>query len=157
MVNTASIEKSPIVDDDIDISGLDFSDIEQKYAVEEVDAFSTIVIVDGLPVVGEDREERLLSVLKKIFAKYAKIKEDGVRMPMVPDTKKEGQKVSKGFLFVDCVSEEDARELVKSMDNYKLDKSHTLYANKFIDFDRIMSTPEEYVEPKKEEYKDKVS
>ena len=140
---------------EIDFSSIDFSDIEKKYAVEEPDAFSTIVIIDGAPVVNAEREARLVTVLQKIFGKFAKLRENGLHMPMVDDAKKPGQKTSKGFLFVDCLTEHDAKELVKNVDNYKLDKAHTLNATKFIDFERFMNVPEEYQPPKKEEYHEK--
>lgn len=74
---------------------IDFSDIYEKHQVKVEDDLDTIVVVDGAPIVDENKEEKLLTVLKKLFTKGAgEIKEGGMWMPM--ETNAEGKKESKG-------------------------------------------------------------
>lgn len=60
------------------------------------------------------------------------------------------------FLFVQLESVDDAKAVVKNLNGYALDKAHTLIANFFADFERFLAVPDEYVPPKKEEFKQKV-
>lgn len=67
---------------DLDLSKIDFSDIESKYRVEFDAGLDTVLIVDNLPVVGASKEQKLLNLIIKKFSKHSKIKDDGVYMPM---------------------------------------------------------------------------
>jgi translation initiation factor 3 subunit B len=40
---------------------------------KETDGIESVVVVDGLPVVGEDRMEKLKGVIRKIFGKFGTI------------------------------------------------------------------------------------
>jgi spore coat protein CotH len=51
----------------IDISKVDFSDLERKYAVSEEDPLENVIIVDGTPSVDVGKKDKLLLVLKKKF------------------------------------------------------------------------------------------
>lgn len=74
---------------------IDFSDIYAKHKVTIDEGLDTIVVVDGAPIVDENKEEKLLSVLKKLFTKGAgEIKDGGMWMPMSPNA--EGKRESKG-------------------------------------------------------------
>ncbi|CAO3648577.1 unnamed protein product [Cunninghamella blakesleeana] len=133
---------------------IDFSDIYEKHQVVEEDDFNTIVVVDGAPVVNEKKEEKLVSVLTKLFVKGAgEIKEGGIWMPMSPNA--EGKLESKGYLFIDFETAESAHAAVKNLDGHKMSKSHQLSVNKFIDVEKYTNMPEKYVEPHIEEYQPK--
>lgn len=58
-------------------------------------------------------------------------------------------------MFLELETAEEATEVVKKGDNYRLDKSHVLAVNRFGDFDKFMSTPDMYQPPVKVEYTDK--
>ena len=85
----------------IDIASIDFSDLEKQYSVDQTDSYiQTVLIVDNVPLVDEQKEEKLVSVLRKIMAKSGgKLKEgvEGLCMPMVEDPAK-GKKMSKGYV-----------------------------------------------------------
>lgn len=74
---------------------INFDDIYEKHQISTENDFDTIVVVDGAPIVDEAKEQKLLSVLTKLFTKGAgEIKEDGIWMPMTPN--EEGKKTSSG-------------------------------------------------------------
>jgi translation initiation factor 3 subunit B len=86
--------------DDVDTLDeyIDYSDIEAKYAVHVADQFDTILVIDGVPVVDEDKKDKLLTVIRKQFVKEGvSIKQDGFIMPM---EQSKGKLMSKG-----CVSQ----------------------------------------------------
>lgn len=74
---------------------INFDDIYEKYEVSTENDFDTIVVVDGAPIVDEAKQEKLITVLTKLFTKGAgEIKENGIWMPMTPN--EEGKKTSSG-------------------------------------------------------------
>ncbi|KAI8084466.1 WD40-repeat-containing domain protein [Halteromyces radiatus] len=133
---------------------IDFSDIYEKHTVTQEDDFNTIVVVDGAPIVDEAKEEKLLTVLKKLFTKGAgDIKDGGIWMPMSPNDA--GKMESKGYLFIDFETAESAYAAVKNLDGHKMSKSHQLSVNKFTDVEKYTKMSDEYVEPTIEEYSPK--
>ncbi|KAI7859386.1 eukaryotic translation initiation factor eIF2A-domain-containing protein [Circinella umbellata] len=130
---------------------IDFSDIYEQHEVQVDDDLDTIVVVDGAPVVDEAKEEKLVSVLKKLFTKNAgEVKEGGIWMPMAPNDK--GKKESKGYLFIDFESPESAHAAVKNLDGHKMSKSHQLSVNKFTDVEKYSKLGDEYAEPEIEDF-----
>ncbi|KAI9472227.1 MAG: eukaryotic translation initiation factor eIF2A-domain-containing protein [Benjaminiella poitrasii] len=130
---------------------INFDDIYEKHQVSTENDFDTIVVVDGAPIVDEAKEEKLLTVLSKLFTKGAgEIKENGIWMPMTPND--EGKKTSSGYLFIDFQSPESAHTAVKNLDGHKLSKTVTLSVNKFTDVEKYSDMNEEYVEPQIEPY-----
>ncbi len=74
---------------------INFDDIYEKHEISTENDFDTIVVVDGAPIVDEAKEEKLMTVLTKLFAKGAgEMKENGIWMPMTPN--EEGKKTSSG-------------------------------------------------------------
>ncbi|KAJ3040110.1 Translation initiation factor 3 subunit b [Rhizophlyctis rosea] len=129
---------------------LDFSDIEARYAVDTNDSYDNIVIVDGTPIVGESKAERLLAVIRKIFKNIGEIRDNGIYMPRDAAT---GQ--SKGFMFIEFATPEQAALAVKQANNHKMDSKHTLSVFKFNDIERFASMPDEFVEPEAEPFVEK--
>ncbi|RCH94154.1 Translation initiation factor 3 subunit b, partial [Rhizopus stolonifer] len=125
---------------------INFDDIYEKHYVDTETDFDTIVVVDGAPIVDEAKEEKLITVLTKLFTKSAgEIKESGIWMPMTPN--EEGKKTSSGYLFIDFVTPESAHAAVKNLDGHKLSKSVVLSVNKFTDVEKYNDMNEQYVEP----------
>ncbi|RUS33046.1 hypothetical protein BC938DRAFT_473337 [Jimgerdemannia flammicorona] len=85
----ATFDPNNLPDDEEDI---DYSDIEARHQVPYDDGFDTLVVVDNLPIVDETKEEKLLTVVRKIFRSVGEIKEGGIWMP----TENSGKKTSKG-------------------------------------------------------------
>ena len=75
--------RDPRYEPELDMSeeDLDFSDIEARYAVNTNSSYDNIVIVDGAPVVGEAKADRLLAVIRKLFKNIGEIPDDGIYMP----------------------------------------------------------------------------
>ena len=44
-----------------------------KKKPKETDGIDSVIVVDNVPVVGEDRLEKLQNVIRKIFSKFGKI------------------------------------------------------------------------------------
>lgn len=99
-----------------------------KKEPKEADGCESVIVVDNVPVVGEERLEKLKAVLKKIFSKFGTISSD-----YYP---KEGNK-TKGYIFIEYARPEFATEAVKKADGYKLDKSHTFRVNLFNDIEKF--------------------
>jgi translation initiation factor 3 subunit B len=73
---------------------IDFTDIEQAYPLPANEGFESLVVVDNVPIVDQSKEDKLLTVLKKLITKAAgPIKENGMFMPV---ENKDGKRVSKG-------------------------------------------------------------
>lgn len=50
--------------------------------------FGNVIVVDNLPVVPKEKFEKLEGVIRKIYGQIGVIKEDGLWMPVDPDTQK---------------------------------------------------------------------
>jgi translation initiation factor 3 subunit B len=135
---------------------LDFSDLEQKHAVSYEEGFDNFIVVDNCPIVADDaRKQKLIAFLRRIFSTNGTIKEDGIYMPMGqnPDT---GKVESKGYVFIEYDTPEQAAAAIKSKDGHPLDKAHRLSVNRFTDVEKYASAPDEYVQPEIEPYVAKV-
>ncbi|KAJ3389670.1 hypothetical protein CcCBS67573_g05180 [Chytriomyces confervae] len=132
---------------EIDESQIDFSDIYAKYSVPEPAGFECIVVVDGAPMVGADKEQKLIDKIKSLFKNIGGVK-DAV-MPM-----DEGGK-SKGYLFIEFETPAQAKAAISAIDNYKFDKNHTLSGNAFDDIEGFANVTETYVAPPTEPYVEK--
>ncbi|CAO3684189.1 unnamed protein product [Umbelopsis ramanniana] len=129
---------------------IDFTDIEQAYPLPTDEGFDSIVVVDNVPVVDQSKEEKLITVLRKLITKAAgPIKENGLFMP----TESKGDKrVTKGYCFVDFENVESAHAAIKNLDGHCMDKSHILAVNQLTDVEKYTALNDEYVEPEQEEF-----
>jgi translation initiation factor 3 subunit B len=132
---------------------IDFSDLEKEYAVPDIEFhFDSIVVVNNVPIVDESREKRLLSVIQKIFKGCGQIRENGIHMPM---EEKDGKRVSKGFMFIEFETAEMANLAVRQINNYRMDKQHTLTVHHFDDVDKAAKVSDEFIEPEEETFKER--
>jgi translation initiation factor 3 subunit B len=53
------------MENDIDVDDIDISDLVAEHEVQLESSFDSFVVIDGLPVVPEDRREKLLSFLTR--------------------------------------------------------------------------------------------
>jgi len=110
------------------------------------DSVDSVIIVDNIPKVGKDRVDKLKNVIKKIFMKFGNIVETYYPVD------EEG--ATKGYMFMEFSSPQNAFEAVKMCNGYKLDKAHIFGVNHFSDFDKYTNIPEEWTPPDPKEYQD---
>jgi translation initiation factor 3 subunit B len=135
-------------------AGVDYSDLEAKYRVVVNEDYENVIIIDNLPKIDASKEEKLLGVLRKsLFAPAgATPTAEGLFMPRDPETG-----MSRGYLFVELETAEQAASVFKLAHGYRLDKAHVLYALKFTEFDRLAAlgaSPKdaEFVPPEPESF-----
>ncbi|KAH9939231.1 translation initiation factor eIF-3b [Epithele typhae] len=134
-----------------DDEDIDYSDIQEKYQVEYDDGLENILIVDGVPVIDQSKLERLLQKISKDFSKKGlRITPDQITVPF-----DQAKGKSKGFLFMEFKTPDDASRTLATMNGHPFDAKHTFYINRLTDFDRYIDMDESYLEPEPEEYKPK--
>lgn len=136
----------------IDGIEIDYSELEAKYAVTQDEGDDTILIIDHLPKVDKAKEEKLLTVLNKNLFGPAKatIVPDSIFMPREADSG-----MSKGYMFLELETPEQANTVLQAANGYRLDKQHVLSALRLSDFDRLLQMSEEYHEPAIEPFEEK--
>lgn len=142
----------PLTDD----GELDFLDLERQFAVSYEEGFDNFIVVDNCPIVADEgRKQKLVAFLRRIFSTSGTIKEDGIYMPMGenPET---GNVESRGYVFIEYDTPEQAAAAIKTKDGHPLDRSHKLSVNKFTDIEKYATQSDQYVEPEIEPYVPKV-
>lgn len=136
----------------IDGIEIDYSELEAKYSVNPVETTDTVILIDQLPKIDQAKEEKLLAVLRKNLFTPAKAVAipDSIFMP-----RDEGSGISKGYMFVEFETQEQADAVLKAANGYRLDKHHVLTALHLSDFERLTNLNEEYREPTIEPYEEK--
>merc|ERR1711962_1728074 len=113
---------------------------------KQTDGVESVIVVDGVPVVGSERVEKLKNVIRKIFKEFGNIINE-----CYPVTE-EGK--TKGYIFLEFSNRSNAEEACRQRNNYKLDKMHTFTCSLFTDFEKYADIPEEFVAPVAQPYKD---
>lgn len=113
-------------------------DIFDEEAPQVDTSFRHAIIVDGLPVVPQEKLEKLTNVIRKFFVQMGTIIEGGLDMPMDPATNK-----SMGFAFIEFSQASEAATAIEKANGYRLDRSHTFAVNAFDDFTKYTSIPDE--------------
>jgi len=129
-----------------DISDEELMPEIMKQRPRESDGVDSVIVVDGVPVVGSDRVEKLKNVIRKTFGKFGKLVNE--HYPTDDDGK------TKGYIFLEFSSPENAEQAVSAMNNYKLDKTHTFLVNLFTDFEKYERISDEWEEPSPKPYED---
>lgn len=136
------------------LESIDFGELEAQHKAKINNDYANILIIGNLPAVNAAKEEKLLAVLKKnVFGKSAAgFTVIAQEMPKDPETG-----LSKGFLFLELESQAQADAVFGLVDGYKLDKTHTLFAVKMDDYERLLSIDPlaEYTEEEEEVYEEK--
>lgn len=104
----------------------------------------SVIVVDGVPQIAADRQDKLKNVINKIFAKFGNIVNEFYPLNEKGETK--------GYIFIEYSSPQHAAEAVKLTNNLKLDKNHTFQVNLFTDFTKYEDIPDEWEPPKPEPY-----
>lgn len=124
------------------------SDVDENADAQEKEKFlkdfSTCVVVDNLPKIPMAKYDKLCNVVRKLFSRMGNIVE--LEMPQADDNQ------TAGCAFIEFETVEEAEKAIKNVNNFALDKRHTLLVNAFEDIEKYSNTPETYVEPKEEEF-----
>ncbi|CAD7701703.1 unnamed protein product [Ostreobium quekettii] len=137
-------------DDDFGIPSDD--DLSDDEVVQEETGFGSVIVVDNVPVVPEEKVEKLTSVIKRLFGGVGTIREGGFHMPVDPETKN-----TKGFAFIEFESPEEALAAQRLGHNHRLDRNHIFHVCMFDDFEKYEKVPEQYKAPTVPVYEDQVS
>ncbi len=101
-------------------------------------------MVDNIPKVAPARQEKLKSVIDKLFATCGDIVND-----FYPKDK-EGN--TKGYCFLEYKNSTNAEEAVKMFNGHRLDRNHTFLVNMFTDFQKYSNIPDEWEPPTPQPY-----
>merc|ERR1719310_181875 len=129
-----------------DISDEELMPDIMKMRPKETDGVESVIVVDGVPVVGGERVEKLKNVIRKIYSKFGKLVNE--HYPLEADGN------TKSYIFLEFSNHTNALEAVKSTNNYKLDRQHTFTVNLFSDFDKYLNIADDWEPPKVQPYKD---
>lgn len=132
----------------VDISSLDFSDLEEKYNVKAPTLIDNCVIVDGAPIAPESKGPILKKVLTKLFSSCGKIEE--LYLPI-----ENGKTL--GYLVIRYSNFNEASKAISSLNGKKLDVCHRLLVNKLTDIDEYVLSgkiSDEFKEPEFPEFKE---
>lgn len=127
-------------------------DLNEQYEVRLEEGLDTFVVIDGLPVVGEDAKPKLVKFVMKKMKAAGDTSEDSFFMPM------NDENMSEGYAFVEYRTAEQASVAVKTLNGTQLDKRHTMFVNKLTDIDRYGRegrVNENYEAPELEPFKEK--
>ncbi|PWZ02456.1 translation initiation factor eIF-3b [Testicularia cyperi] len=133
----------------IDDADIDFTDIEQKFSVKFDEGLDDVIVIDGVPVISESRQQKLFETVQKRFKTHAgiDIAVEGMHIPYGDNGE------SKGYMFVEMASPEDAAQAIRQMDGYAFDKKHRFAVFRFTDIEKYTNLSEEYAEPVEQEFK----
>ncbi|XP_031556262.1 eukaryotic translation initiation factor 3 subunit B-like [Actinia tenebrosa] len=110
---------------------------------KEIEGTESIIVVDNIPSVGQERCEKLKNVIRKVFSKFGKIVTEYYPM---------SDGLTKGYMFLEFSNPNDAARAVKTANGYKLDKHHVFAVNHFEDFMKLLDPHEDWKPPAKQEY-----
>lgn len=122
-----SVEIPEFDESSLDLSSLDFSDLEEKYSVKPSnDLIDRCVLCDGAPVAPESKAAVLKKVLTKLFSQCGTVED--MHLPL------EGGK-TRGFLIIRFANASEASRAVAQLNGKKLDIKHRLLVNKLSDIE----------------------
>lgn len=125
----------------------DDDDLREEEELEFDQGFGNVIVVDNLPVVPREKFEKLEGVIRKIYSQIGIIKEDGLWMPIDPETQK-----TLGYCFIEYNTPQEAELAREKTNGYKLDRSHVFAVNMFEDIDKYRKVPDEWAPPETKPY-----
>ena len=71
---------------------IDFSDIEQKYSVKFDEGLDDVIVIDGVPIITEARQQKLFETIQKRFKTQAGIdvELEGMHIPYADNGESKG-------------------------------------------------------------------
>jgi RNA recognition motif-containing protein len=110
--------------------------------------FSSFIIVDGIPIIGAEKKDKLCGVILKLYSKiYPGIVMEDINMPFDETNN------SYGFCMIRLGSKEYADTAIAHTNGFKMDPKHTLKVNAYADLDKYALLPNEFVPPETDAFK----
>ncbi|KJE97726.1 hypothetical protein CAOG_09132 [Capsaspora owczarzaki ATCC 30864] len=109
-----------------------------------------VIVVDNVPKVDAAKLDKLMLVLKKVFAGFGELQENGIHMPRDAATG-----MTKGFAFLEFKTAPQAQQAAKKLQGYRLDKMHEFETCTLADFERYEKVSDSYQPPKPEDYSER--
>lgn len=127
---------------------IDYSDIEAKYAVPLDEGLENVIVINGVPVITEAKEQRLLEAIQKRFRTYANLELDlaSIHLPYADNGE------SRGYVVIELRDAEEATQAIRTMNGYAFDKKHRFVVNRFTDIERLANMDETYKDPEEEPF-----
>ncbi|KVI00575.1 hypothetical protein Ccrd_021176 [Cynara cardunculus var. scolymus] len=125
----------------------DDEDLNEEDSLEFDAGFGNIIVVDNLPVVPQEKFEKLEGVVRKIYSQIGVIKENGLWMPVEEDTGK-----TRGYCFIEYNTPQEAELAKEKTNGYKLDRAHIFAVNMFDEIEKFMKVPDEWAPPEIKPY-----
>jgi len=127
---------------------IDYSDIEAKYAVPLDEGLENVIVINGVPVITEAKEQRLLEAIQKRFRTYANIEMDlaSIHLPYADNGE------SKGYVVIELQDADEATHAIRTMNGYAFDKKHRFVVSRFTDIERLANMEETYQDPEEEPF-----
>ena len=135
---------------------MDRGETELKYELvgeefeypEYKEDWGNVIVVDNLPKIPMAKHDKLLGVLKRIFAQTGTIE----RLVMPQENDK-----TLGVAFVEFATAEEAVKAIRLTDGYALDKSHVFKVNAYGDLIKLDATEEAYTPSAKGEFVERLN
>jgi len=129
----------------VDNNDIDDEQLEPEVTMEI--GYSKVIIVDNIPIVAQDKFDKLKGVLQKIFSQVGPIREFSLPQDETHTTK--------GYAFVEFTTSETAESAIQKINGYRLDKQHVFRVTSFDDFQKFLNVPETYQAPEVKPYEAK--
>jgi len=113
---------------------------EEQKRIEQRE-LSRAVIVSNIPKITAEKYEKLCTVLRKVFQQVGNLGSDALWVPQ------DENQNTKGFALITYETPEEALKAVIQLNDYPLDKAHTLQVKTLLDVERIVNTPETFEPP----------
>ncbi|KAL8278171.1 hypothetical protein RQP46_009344 [Phenoliferia psychrophenolica] len=131
-----------------DLDDIDYSDLEAQYATHFESPLDCAVILDGAPVVGPDRADKLIGAIIKAAQTTA-----GLRVPKESfDMPRDEDEKSKGYIFITLPSIQEAQVFQRALHGYAFDKRHTFSVVPFSEVHHYDELEDDWVEPAVEDW-----
>lgn len=101
--------------------------------------------MDNIPKVAPTRQEKLRTVIEKLFSAIGPINREFYPVDDEGNTK--------GYAFLEYSNQANAEEAVRALNNHRLDKAHTFQVNLFTDFQKYEHIPEQWEVPQPQPYR----
>lgn len=127
-------------------------------------------MVDGVPIIGKDKLDKLLTkVCKEFSRKGVTVKPNDIHIPWDESAGRSKGYMHKSlylgcnshlhvdsFLFMEFRNIDEANLALAALHNHPFDAKHTFKLNRFSDIEKYANLDETYVEPEVEEFVPKV-
>jgi len=121
---------------------------ESTSKLQRLNDFSCVIVIDNIPRTSKV-EKLKKNVLKKLLEQFGTV--NRTEVPTKTDDK--GKEKTVGCVFVEYDTELSAKKAAEKLNGFALDKKHRFVVSMYEDVRKILETPDEYVEPTKDDFR----